>query len=161
MLHIHNSFPILLIFSGFFQCSILKPIYFEKYFSWTSSRNAARSTVSDIFALCAAAPALKRQRENSENLIDESIRWFIFIMENLKAMRCIRPEVAVLVPNSWFVVHALAGWSWFDPVIWILHQILHNLLCFLEILFPHSCICSRVPTVACCCFPDLSSLSSL
>lgn len=51
-------------------------------------------------------------------------------MENLKAMRCVRPEVALLAPNSWFVCHALAWWSWFGPASWILklHQILHNLL---------------------------------
>lgn len=122
-------FVVSFFFWIFFQCSILKSVYFEKYFPWVSSGNAAGPTVSDTFALLQDPPS-KRQKENSKKLTDESIRWLIFLMENLKAMRCVRPEVALLVPNSWFVCHALAWWSWFGPASWILklHQILHNLL---------------------------------
>lgn len=151
---------------NFFQWSILKPVSFEKYFSWASSVNAAGPTVSDTFALCAAAPAVsfsektKRKLRKSDSQVNKLT---YFLIENRKAMRCIRPEVAVLVPNSWFVCRAFAGWSWFDLASWILklHQILHNLLCFLGILFPDSYICSRSPTVICCCLPDLNLLSSL
>lgn len=145
---------------------MLKPVYFEKYFSWASSVSAAGPTVSDTFAPCAAAPAGSSFKKTKRKLRKSD--WWVnkltyLLMENLKAMRCIRPEVAVLVAYSWVVCHALAGWSWFDLASWILklHQILHNLLCFLGILFPDSCICSRYPTVICCCLPDLSLPSSL